>query len=324
MAVSNLIGTSATYGPYRRLKEGVRTTLHFYTGCDVPIHREENVTPFFIVGSGRAGTTLLRRILQASDQIHIPPEIWAFKKTYRCFRRYRSVLQWDDLVSMITRGYIVESDFDEDFHREGLHIIQDLVDFPEEERSLAKIIDTINRYHGNYKGSTFSRWGDKTPLNSFCLKEILEVFPDAKFVHLIRDPADVIRSYLKYDNVAPESTDLKSASERWERAVLSVKNIDQEKVTEVYYENFVVDAKATVRSVCSFLGIRFHPSWLDRKDHDDEIDEIAGREAHSNVFDSISTEHIGKGRRELDTETLRRLDGLIGEECENLGYEPLV
>jgi len=326
MSLSNLFRSSGPYGPHRKLKESVRTTLHFYSGCNAPVHREKNVAPFFIVGSGRAGTTLLRRILQASDQIHIPPEIWSFKKTYRRFRRYRSVLRWDDLASMLTRGYIAGGNFDEGFHREGLSIIQELNDLSVEERSLAKIIDTINRRHGEYKGTTFSRWGDKTPLNSSCMQEIIDVFPGAKFIHMIRDPADVVRSYLKYDDVAPNATDLKSASDRWKQAVESVRTFSQMqgRVLDVRYEDFVANPETETKSICSFLGVRFQSSWVRRTDHRGEIDGFAGQEHHSAVFDSISTEHIGKGRRELDTEELCQLDDLIGEECENLGYEPLL
>jgi hypothetical protein len=33
-------------------------------------------TPFFIIGSGRSGTTLLRLVISGHSRIHIPPETW--------------------------------------------------------------------------------------------------------------------------------------------------------------------------------------------------------------------------------------------------------
>ena len=44
------------------------------TGQRVPLNRDEGYRPFFIVGSGRSGNTLMRRVLQTSPELHIPPE----------------------------------------------------------------------------------------------------------------------------------------------------------------------------------------------------------------------------------------------------------
>ena len=39
-----------------------------------PLHRDEQFEPFFVVGSGRCGTTLLRRLLMESSEAHILPK----------------------------------------------------------------------------------------------------------------------------------------------------------------------------------------------------------------------------------------------------------
>jgi len=312
------------------LKRRVRVGLDVLRPSRFPLHGDSRFSPFFIVGSGRAGTTLLRRVLQGNEQVHIPPEIWSFRKTYKRFLQYRSVLSWTDLAAILTRVYIADSDFDDAFKAETFSIMEQLGALPEKSRSLASLIDAISRAHGRHSGASFTRWGDKTPLNSFCLEEIVEVFPDARFIHLIRDPADVIRSYLKYDMVP----DLEAGASRWSRAVQSVREFKSkhessggdaydERVLEVYYEDFVSSPESVIRSICAFLDLNFETMRVGQTDHVDEIDEIAGREHHANVFQPISTEHIGKGRRELDDSALKELDALIGSECEALGYEPL-
>jgi hypothetical protein len=324
MGLKDQIRNSRALQLVQEVKAKARRHLHLYrSGCEAPLHCSEGVQPFFIVGSGRAGTTLLRRILQASDEIHIPPEIWSFKDTYTHFLRYRSILSWGDLISVLVCRRIARGDFEPSFRRKGVSIIQGLIDLPTNERSLARVIDAINRQHGHHQGATFSRWGDKTPLNSFCLEEIVEVFPDAKFIHMIRDPADVIRSYLERKEIALDN--LRTAVGRWDRAVQSVINFGKknEQVIEIRYEDLVSHPEAETESICEFLGLNFRPSWLGRTDHFDEIDEVAGRDHHANVFEPISTKHVGKGRRELSTEALHRLDSLIGEKVEQLGYEPI-
>lgn len=236
--------------PIDDLKTRVRTGLSLLRTSKLPLHRNEKYAPFFIVGSGRAGTTLLRRILQASNQVHIPPEIWSFQTTYRRFLKYRSVLPWSDLVAVLTRKYISESNFDHSFKANTLYLIEELTDLPDDSRSLASFIDAVNRAHGNHSGASFTRWGDKTPLNSFHLDEIANVFPDARFIHLIRDPADVVYSYLKYDQVAPEVSDIKSGAHRWLKSVQSVSTFAEtssgreQHVIEIHYEKFVHNPEA--------------------------------------------------------------------------------
>src|SRR5215204_558893 len=66
-----------------------------------PIHRGEGFSPFFIVGSGRCGTTLLRRILEADPTVHIPPENWVFQTMVRAYRKGSRALLWNDLVNLV-------------------------------------------------------------------------------------------------------------------------------------------------------------------------------------------------------------------------------
>ena len=39
-----------------------------------PLHRSEDIHPFFIIGPDRSGNTLMRRVLEAHEDVHIPPE----------------------------------------------------------------------------------------------------------------------------------------------------------------------------------------------------------------------------------------------------------
>lgn len=194
------------------------------------------------------------------------------------------------------------------------------------DRSLSNIIDTINRSHGYFRSATFSRWGDKTPLNSFCMDEIVGVFPDARFIHMVRDPVDVVRSYLKHDEAAPEVTDLESAAKRWRNAVLSVMKFRRKggRVMDVYYEDFVSDPASEMKKICNFLELKYKNILISSYDKDNELKDIKSSRHHENVLDSISEDHIGKGRRELNKCDLKILDDIIKDICEEIGYESLV
>ena len=316
-------------GPYlyRKAKARLQHTFRkLRPGHNIPLHRHEMYSPFFIVGSGRAGTTLLRRILQTSDEVHIPPETWAFKKTYSRFIQYRSTLPWDELVAALVFIYTTQSDFSSEFWSEGFNITKEITNMTKGDRSLSNIIDTINRSHGYFRSATFSRWGDKTPLNSFCMDEIVGVFPDARFIHMVRDPVDVVRSYLKHDEAAPEVTDLESAAKRWRNAVLSVMKFRRKggRVMDVYYEDFVSDPASEMKKICNFLELKYKNILISSYDKDNELKDIKSSRHHENVLDSISEDHIGKGRRELNKCDLKILDDIIKDICEEIGYESLV
>ncbi|HEX6923051.1 MAG TPA: sulfotransferase, partial [Bacillales bacterium] len=56
--------------------------------------------PFFIIGSGRSGNTLLRTILFQNPDIVIPPESYVLGKAIRRYRQL-SWLEWEELCSVV-------------------------------------------------------------------------------------------------------------------------------------------------------------------------------------------------------------------------------
>ena len=299
-----------------------RAATHSLLRSRPPLDRGEGVAPFFIVGSGRTGTTLLRRILQASDEVHIPPEIWAFKGAYYRFLLYSPVMIWGDLVQLITVHYVLNSGFSDDLKAKAFDIAEGAVALPKEQRSLAAILDHIYRYHGTDQGTSFQRWGDKTPLNSYCLDEINRVFEDARFIHLVRDGVDVVNSRLKY-GLQPT---LQAAAERWTSAVRAVHAFEArfpDRVIQVRYEDMVREPHDVIRNICTFIGVTFEPRMIETCDHVHEIKDVKDLRHHENVFGSVSTHRVGKGRERLDAATKGELQQLIGVDLVRLGYEPV-
>jgi len=143
--------------PLRSIRERQRRLIH-RTGRFLhpfPIHRNEPINPFFIVGSGRCGTTLMRRLLQASPQVHIPPENWTMGNHVVTYRRLRRLMSWRDLVDLHLGRHVLGNHrwFDE----LPVELRDKLLQLPQEERSLACLLDKIYRYHGRVQGATFER-----------------------------------------------------------------------------------------------------------------------------------------------------------------------
>jgi hypothetical protein len=284
-----------------------------------PLQRpSQRYRPCFIVGSGRCGTTLLRRMLVAGGEIHIPPETYMLGPAVRFFRRQRD-RTWTHLVRNVLAMF--------EYHREFEHfqvslrpVYLRLVEAPPAERSLAMVLDAMYRHHAGQTGATCTRWADKTPLNTFAMEEIRATFPDARFVNLIRDGVDVVHSWITADL----GMTMEKAAERWTRAIVAAGGFSKRHAgacLDVRYEQLVASPADSLRRVCEFLGLGFHASMLEESPGAAPMGDVEARAHHANALRPVSTASVGKGRRELSLDDRQRLDRLIGRHLERLGYE---
>jgi LPS sulfotransferase NodH len=286
-----------------------------------PLHRNEPLRPFFIVGSGRSGNTLLRRLLQASPEVHIPPETYVLGKSIRAYRRYRWLMSWPNLVNFTLSHFEFYHEFPA-FEISLRPLAESLKALPANSRSMAKILDAFYRFHGQQVGKTFSVWGDKTPNNSYSLDRIFSVFPKAQFIHILRDGADVIPSLLKA-NIRP---DLESAARRWQTSVAAVQKFIRKHPSnciEIRYENLARNPEATMKPIFDFLKLPFDASLIESQAPASTMRDLSKYAHLSNVMNPVSTESIGKGRNQLSQEQKQILQSMIGADLERLGYAPL-
>lgn len=284
-----------------------------------PLHRSEGYRPFFIVGSGRSGTTLLRRILMASSEMHIPPEIYCLGTVIEFFRRNRH-MSWPYLVNTVLSYYGLSK------HHNGFDftlrpLAQELEQIPTESRSLALIINSIYHYHGKATQQTFTRWGDKAPNNSFNLYRISALFPDAQYIHSVRDGVDVVGSCLAFGRF----DSLEATAARWRISVRTVENFirrHKKASFRVRYEELVRNPLAVIPVLCEFLDVPFIESMIHDLTPAKQMGDV-GKLAHlSNVRKPITTTSIGKGRRDMSHTEKTKLQKLIGRELKQMGYPP--
>ncbi len=306
---------------WNQLRPRVRGIYYALTGESIPLHRGEQSQPFFIVGSGRCGTTLLRRILQASPEVHIPPENWGLGYVIYHFREKGWYLRWDQLVEIVgaahqhrTAGWFEAVENPADFFT---HVL----DWPESKRSLYRLVDHLYRSHGESIGAEFSRWGDKTPVNVNHMEAILQTFPDSRFINLIRDGVDVVHSWSRHEKY---DGNVVRPARRWKEAVVGAHEFAREhpkRVLEVRYEKLVREPEKTVREICQFIDLTYEAEMLSRSDHYDEMERAKSVDYFQNIFESITTQNIGKGRRNLSKEKKEKISQLIDGKLSYFGYK---
>ena len=286
-----------------------------------PLHKRENYRPFFIIGSGRSGNTLLRRILYSHPQIYIPPETYVLGKVITLFGRYR-IMHWKDLVHLVLAAFEYHPEF-KTFELSLRPLATQLLDTPKADRSLAYLLNAFYRFVAASHGKPEARWGDKTPMNTFHLEKLLSVFPDAQFIHIIRDGCDVAVSYYK----AGLYNDVLSAADRWLVSVKKARLFTQQhpkSVLEVRYEQLVTHPELVVKNICNFMNIEFHEEMLISHLDAASMGDVPLHSHHQQTMKPISTSNIGKGRQQLTEDEKQLMQKKIGKYLHQLGYPPCV
>jgi hypothetical protein len=116
-----------------------------------------------------------------------------------------------------------------------------------------------------------SRWGDKTPMYMSRLRLLERLFPDARYVHVVRDGRDAAGSFLEMPaGLVTESWahphDVAGFACQWRTEVRAARALGRRvgpgRYHELRYEVLAADPEATLRSVCGFAGLDFDPVML--------------------------------------------------------------
>jgi hypothetical protein len=169
------------------------------------------------------------------------------------------------------------------------------------------------------------RWGDKTPMYMRHLRLLDRLFPDAQYVHLIRDGRDAASSFLRM----PEGTYTRtwahpdSAAEfacLWRVEVEDARalgsRVGPDRYHEARYEELVSEPEATVRAICAFAELPFEPAMLD---YAGQVDVSA--KPHQQRLLQPPTAGVRDWRSELTEKGARAFERVAGGLLAELGYE---
>jgi hypothetical protein len=206
--------------------------------------------PFFIVGSARSGTTLLRLILNAHPEVAVPPESRFITELWRG----SSEVPVEPLLASIeVHNRFAAWDVPIEAVREELG-----------GRSTAPYADVITApYRAYTRLNDKTRWGDKTPRYVEHIPFLNALLANARFIHLIRDGRNVA---LSYADVPFGPKTVAGAARLWATRVSAGITGGRplgDRYIEVRYEDLVEDAEGETKSICSFLGLEFDPGMLD-------------------------------------------------------------
>jgi len=208
-----------------------RTTLSLQKNTDAP---------FFLIGCVRSGTTLLRDILRIHPRLECPEETHFFRWGDPFgTNRYLSLLNNPVMKKHIEMDGISSQEFEE------------IVSASKTKKELA---ENYGRLFLIKRNNPHGRWFDKSPQNVYGLLELSALFPESKFIHIVRNPLNVVSSLLE-GRVMPPHT-LKASINYWMESMIIIneyKRIDTGRLYEVTYEALTRHPEHKIHDILKFI-----------------------------------------------------------------------
>ena len=229
------------------------------------------VSPIFLISLPRSGSTFLQKILMSHPEIASTAEPW-FLLPLCHMRKKQGVFTYYGHTQAVNAFKRIEKDCGKDF-----------IDY--------RIAEFATSVYDEYAQNNESYFLDKTPRYYHILDDLIRIFPDAKFIVLIRNPISVFASSitgLKGDSVRRLDhldRDLHQGPEKIAHFAEKYKN----QLYLVRYEDLITDTENSIKSICKYLKIDYSRDLVDHsfsvqlKGHGDHI----GARKYKNVTNTL-------------------------------------
>jgi len=199
----------------------------------------------FVGGSPRSGTTLIQNILDSHPDICGGPE----------FLRLIDIVQLrKKLHKTVEKGWIVDFCSYEDIDNLMSSLIEDL---------LLPLADKQQTWF----------LSEKTPSNVLVFSELIELFPNARFIHVVRDPRAIIASMLQVGKRGGKqgwnTQDFTKSTiaaihyvRRCFKSGFKAAERSPHKILTVAYERLVTDVELETKRICNFLEVEWTESMM--------------------------------------------------------------
>lgn len=287
-------------------------------------------SPIFILGNPRSGTTLLRLMLTCHRNIVIPPECGFAVFFYDKYKNWQQMGYSDSLLRAFAQDLRCARKIEHwklDYDK--------LVPFLRRRQpsSYPAAVSAVYEWYGLSLGSCFKRWGDK---NNFYIQHIPIIdamFPNAFFVHLVRDGRTVACSYRNLAKSTIRSpyapklpSDIEEIGVQWSRNIQTIRHSlaarKWENTCELRFEDLVLDPESTLRNLCREMGEEYDPAMLQYhvRNREQELEPKEFLPWKEKNLQPPRPQEVGRYSDELLPEEIRRFEAIAGKELSQYGY----
>jgi len=266
--------------------------------------------PIFIFSLPRAGSTLLQRLLSQHSEISSAPEPWiALPLFYTLKQEGVRAIYGHEALSNAVNGFI------DSFPNKREDYLSSAATFLNSMYSLGSESDSIY-------------FLDKTPRYHLIVDELIEAFPDAKFVFLWRNPVAIAASILETWgkgkwNLYMFRVDLYSGME----SLVTAFNKYSDRSIAIKYENLVASPESEISRLLLYLGLDNENRIVNEFGSSKKIGAPGrGDPTGQYKYDSISKASIDSWKKVMANQFRRRwaksyLKWIGGDHLKTMGYD---
>lgn len=268
--------------------------------------------PVFVSGTNRSGTTLMYALLATHPNLSMVrrTDMWRY-----FYGRFGDLSQPENfehcLRTMLSYKRIVNLKPDPERIRQ---------EFWQGEASYGRLFALIHQHNAERSGKT--RWGDKSLHTEEYADQIFSEFPQARIIHVIRDPRDRYASVVKRLNATSRRIGVDTV--KWLASVRIARKAAErypDRFMIVRYETLAQQPEETLQLVCDFIGEPYTPEMLTmsgaRRYH-----EAGANTSYEKVKPGvISTRSIGRFRQVISAWEIAFIQTFARRTMAEFGYE---
>jgi hypothetical protein len=282
-----------------------------------------------VVGCPRSGTTLLAVMLDSHPKVAVPPETAFLPELCKLASREPAALRerFFDLVTTDRWGVSNWNDLGLD--RE--HFRQRLVELSE--FSITAGLRVLFGMYADRAGKPL--YGEKTPADASFMPGIATLLPEARFVHIVRDPRDVVLSLGR----TSVGLGVEQAARQWATIVATARAARGHvaHLHEVRYEDLLAEPEARLRAICAFLDLEYSARMLDHRasgarhvaqlrdrplpDGRATVPHALRAKLHENLTQPIRADRAGGWRDAMSAADRAKVEAIAGPLMRELGYD---
>ena len=212
-----------------------------FIGNDIDLKKTKNFIPIFIIGLPRSGSTLIESILTSSDE-----------KITTCGESH--------VINMSLLEQVGHKIYIENFDIKKFIFEIDNINF---QKSILKRYNQFNSYNEKESSSVI----DKSLENFYNIEAILNIFPNAKFLHTYRNAIDatisIYQAMLSELSWTHKIEDILNYINNYKKIMKHFYLKYPEKIMDINLENFTQDSERVSEKIFEFCQLKWNKKALE-------------------------------------------------------------